>query len=85
MMDYTQQQLRPTLPLKSVAGALLFSALLGPIGALYATVLGGASMMVLTFLAIHGKFYTAAAIFWMTSCVWSVVAVNRYNRKIVGR
>jgi hypothetical protein len=83
MMDYTQQQLRPSLPFKSVAGALLFSAFLGPIGTLYATVFGGVSMIVLCFIALSGKYYTATAIFWVVSCIWSVAAVNRYNRKVL--
>jgi hypothetical protein len=83
MMDYTQGRLKPTLPFKSVAGALLFSALLGPIGTLYASVFGGVLMIVLCFIALSGKFYTSVAIFWVVSCIWSVAAVNRYNRNIL--
>jgi hypothetical protein len=71
------------LPLKSVAGALLFSVILGPVGLLYASVLGGVILIVLTLTAITGKFYTATAIFWLISCVISVTAVNRYNKKII--
>jgi hypothetical protein len=71
------------LPFKSVAGALLFSVLLGPVGLLYGSVLGGAVMMILCFSSLNSKLYGAAVIFWLASCIWSVAAVNRYNRKIL--
>jgi hypothetical protein len=73
----------PVLPFKSVAGALMFSVILGPVGLLYASVLGGVILIILTMTAVTGKFYVAATIFWLTSCVISVIAVNRYNKKII--
>jgi hypothetical protein len=74
-------ELPARLPLKSVAGALLFSVVLGPIGLLYSTVIGGAVMIFLTFLMINNAYYNSAVLLWLMSCVWSVAAVNRYNKK----
>jgi hypothetical protein len=71
------------LPLKSVAGALLFSVLLGPVGLLYASTLGGALMIFLTFTVVTHQFYNSAVLLWLISCVWSVAAVNQYNKKVV--
>jgi hypothetical protein len=74
---------QPQLPFKSVAGALLFTVLLGPVGLLYASTLGGAVLIFLTFALISSAFFRSAIILWLLSCVWSVFAVNRYNKKIL--
>lgn len=71
------------LPLKSVAAALLFTVILGPLGLLYASVLGGALMLVAFFASICLRLYVSALIFWMVSCVWSVAATNHYNNNIL--
>lgn len=78
-----EQKFKPTLPLKSVAGALLFSIFLGPIGLLYASTIGGVIMMVLGVVIFPTKLPFPIALVWILSCVWSVAAVNRYNRKII--
>ncbi|MES2218813.1 MAG: hypothetical protein V4501_10430 [Pseudomonadota bacterium] len=74
---------QPKLPFKSVAGALLFSVLLGPLGLLYSSVLGGSILMFLMFALATSAFWQSFFILWLVSCVWSVVAVNRYNKKIL--
>lgn len=71
----------PRLPLKSVAGALLFSVFLGPVGLLYATPTGGVVMIVLAIAIFPTKLPVPLAIVWLGSCIWSVVAVNRFNQK----
>jgi hypothetical protein len=81
---------RVALPLKSVAGALLFSVILGPVGLLYATTWGGA-VMILLFIAViqqmfvvgAAKYLSTAILLWLVSCIWSVGAVNRYNSRVV--
>lgn len=83
MTENQQQSMAMKLPLKSVAGALLFSVILGPVGLLYASTFGGALMIFLTFTIVTNKFYNSAILLWLISCVWSVAAVNRYNRKIL--
>ncbi len=77
------QRNRFVLPFKSVAVALIFSVILGPVGLLYSSTLGGTILIVLCFISISCKFVVAALIFWLASCVWSVMAVNRYNRNIL--
>jgi ABC-type multidrug transport system permease subunit len=71
------------LPLKSVAGALLFSVLLGPVGLLYASTFGGSILLFLMFSLATSAFYRSFIILWLVGCVWSVIAVNRYNKKIL--
>jgi len=79
----SREMYKPHLPLKSVAGALLFTVLLGPLGLLYASVLGGSVMLFLFFVSVCSRLYVSASVFWMLSCIWSVAATNRYNKKIV--
>jgi hypothetical protein len=71
------------LPLKSVAGALIFSVLLGPVGLLYASTFGGALLIFLTIALVGSNLFRSVAILWLISCVWSVVAVNGYNKKVI--
>ena len=70
------------LPFKSVAAALLFSALLGPIGLLYASFWGGLFMIALEIFVMTSRFYFVAFVVWMLCCIWSVGAVETYNKKI---
>lgn len=72
---------KKTLPLKNVAGALLFSVILGPVGLLYATSLGGIIMIVIGFIVACSKFIVPIVMVWLICCIWSVLAVNHYNKK----
>ncbi len=85
MTDLVQSKPLVGLPLKSVAGALLFSVLLGPVGLLYASTVGGAIMIFLTFVIVTNHFYVSAIMLWLISCVWAVGAVNYYNKKLIRR
>ncbi len=73
---------KKSMPLKSVAGALLFSVLLGPVGLLYASTLGGVVMIIFGFVAASLKLFVLLGMVWLGSCIWSVAAVNRYNKTI---
>ena len=72
-----------TLPLKHLAGALLFTVFLGPVGLLYATELGGIVMIVIGLVMATSKMVLPVFLVWIVCCVWSVMAVNRYNKKLV--
>lgn len=74
----------PSLPYKSLAGALLFTVVLGPVGLLYATFWGGLAMIILGIAVITSKLFFPILIFWVTCCVWAVAAVESYNKKIMG-
>ena len=84
MSDIQQSKSNLALPLKSVAAALLFSVILGPVGLLYASMLGGT---LLTFLAFnvwtHAFNLNTIIALWLISCIWSVGAVNYYNKKLL--
>jgi hypothetical protein len=82
-MIQTTGQLKPVLPFKNLAGALLFTVFLGPIGLLYASSFGGILMIVLGFIVVCAKFMVPIVLVWLISCIWSVLAVNKYNKKII--
>lgn len=76
-------QKKPTLPLKSLAGALLFSVVLGPVGLLYASSLGGIVMIIIFLIALHAQLFGPLLVVWVGSSIWSVLATNRYNKNLV--
>lgn len=78
-----EQNLKPVLPFKNIAGALLFCVFLGPIGLLYSSVVGGAIMSVIGFIAVFDHFFVVLALVWLISCIWGVAAANRYNKKLI--
>lgn len=82
-MEALQAKYKQFYPFKSVAGALLFSVLLGPVGMLYSTVWGGAVMIFFGFIVVSIKFIVPIALVWLISCIWSVAATNRYNAKLL--
>lgn len=69
-------------PYKSVAGALIFAAILGPVGLLYASLWGAIFMIVLGVVVISSKFMVPIILLWVGCCVWSVAAVEAHNRRI---
>ncbi len=70
------------LPQKSVAIALLFSVILGPVGLLYASFWGGLSMIVVAIIVISGRFLFLTMVLWLICCIWSVGAVEAYNKRL---
>jgi hypothetical protein len=72
-----------TLPFKNLAGALLFTVFLGPVGLLYASSMGGITMIIIGFIVACSKYIVPIIMVWLICCIWSVLAVNRYNKKIL--
>jgi len=71
------------LPFRSVAAALMFCVILGPVGVLYSSIAGGIVMIVLGLFVMHFKLLGPAILLWLVSCVWGVAGANRFNKKIV--
>ena len=71
-----------SLPYKSVAIALLFCVVLGPIGLLYASFWGGFFMILAGIVVISNKFFFPILLLWIICCIWGVRAVESYNKKI---
>ena len=82
-MTLLQGQSQPHLPYKSVAGALLFSVILGPVGLLYSSVWGGLFMISFPIFVVSNQFYFVTFMSWLVCCIWSVAAVDAYNKKIM--
>ena len=74
---------QPYLPLKSIAIALIFCVLLGPLGILYSSVLGASIMLIIGFVVISHMLMVPIILLWVISCIWGVAAANRYNHKII--
>lgn len=70
-------------PYKSVAIGLLFTVLLGPIGLLYASFWGGLLMIILGIIVISSQFIFPIILLWIICCIWSVKALENYNRKLL--
>ena len=70
-------------PLRSPIAALLLAVFLGPIGLIYSSIIG-AIILIFLFLVSYGAhtMYPLALI-WLLGCFWSVIAANRYNRRMM--
>lgn len=76
-------QIQVGLPYKSVAIALLFSVLLGPIGLLYGSFWGGFAMVFVGLVVISSKYMLPVILLWLICCIWNVGAVESYNRQLL--
>ena len=70
-------------PFKSVAAALLFSVLLGPVGLLYSSFWGGFLMIFVTMVVISSKLPFPILLAWISCTIWAVGAVESHNRKLM--
>jgi hypothetical protein len=71
------------MPYKSLGVALLFSIFFGPLGLLYSSVRGGIMMVLVAFVVISSHFAVPIILMWISCCIWSVMATNRYNNKLM--
>ncbi|MBV8803133.1 MAG: hypothetical protein JO131_09300 [Gammaproteobacteria bacterium] len=78
-----QNSAPPFLPFKNLAGALLFTIFFGPLGLLYSSSMGGIIMLILGFITVCSKMIVPIIFVWIGSSIWSVIATNRYNKKIL--
>jgi len=90
-MSNAPQSPRPDLPRtntiilrapKSQGIGLLLTFLLGPIGLLYATTLGGLILAPLAFVIGIFTFGLGALITWPVAIMWSILAISLHNRKL---
>ena len=70
-------------PFRSVAGALIFCMLCGPVGLLYASLSGGIILMTAALFVLRAKLFVLLSLIWLLSCVWGVIAAQRYNERIL--
>jgi hypothetical protein len=79
-----QKEIQATfLPFKNLAASLLFSVFLGPIGLLYSTSRGGIIMSLIAFVVLSSRLPVPIMLMWVSCCIWSVIATNRYNNKLM--
>lgn len=75
------QSLYPSF--KNTATALIFSVLLGPVGLLYSSFWGGFMMIFVFILVFSTQQPFPIVLTWLICCIWSVGAVETYNKKLL--
>lgn len=73
----------PQLPYKSVAAALLFSAVLSPVGLLYASFWSGFGLIFIDLVAVKNNFLFVVLLLQIFSCILAVGGVEKYNKKLL--
>jgi hypothetical protein len=67
---------------KSAGVAFILALLFGPLGLLYASVIGGIVMIILGAIIGFITLGFGLVIVWIASIIWSIAAVNSFNKKI---
>jgi hypothetical protein len=67
---------------KNVGLAIVLSVLFGPLGMLYATVLGGVIMIFVNLIVGFLTFGFGLILTWPIGIIWTVIAANSYNKKL---
>lgn len=70
-------------PLRSPIAALLLTIFFGPVGLIYTSIVGAIILIFLLLVAYGAHSTYALALVWLLGCFWSVVAANRYNRRMM--
>jgi len=65
--------------------ALALTFFFGPLGLLYASVLGAIIMIVLTIIIGILTLGIGFILGWIGSMIWAAVAVNRHNAKVLNK
>ncbi|HQW05545.1 MAG: hypothetical protein IPH05_01550 [Flavobacteriales bacterium] len=84
-VNTTPQNTTILIKQKSLGIALVLSFLFGPLGMLYATIMGGVIMFV---VSVPVVLFTGGLGLLLTipvGMVWSASAVNSYNKQLLGR
>lgn len=83
----TQPQYQQTVVIvgkqKSVGVAFLLAFLFGPLGLLYASVVGGIVMMIVSALVAIVTLGFGLLITWPVCVIWAIIAANNANKKMV--
>ena len=70
-------------PLRSPIAALLLALCLGPVGLIYASVVGAIILIFLLLLVYGSHSLYAMVLVWLIGCFWAVIATNRYNYRMM--
>ena len=70
---------------KSVGVAFFLALLFGPLGLLYASILGGVTMFFVALILFFILPVIGAVISWIACIIWACVAANNANKKLVTR
>lgn len=87
-MVHEQQSARTLIvaaPTKSAAVAVVLAILFGPLGMLYATVLGGIVMLIVSILVVIPTLGLGLLITQPIGIVWAAIAVNAHNHRVLNR
>lgn len=82
----TKTQVIVTKPIKNLGVALILSALFGPLGMLYATIMGAIIMAVVYGLICLFTFGLGLTVIWLLNpicMIWSYIAVKNFNKNLL--
>ena len=88
-MEHQNQSLPPAQQIvivskqKSVGVALLLAFFFGPLGLLYASVIGGVIMLILSVVIGLLTLGFGLIFTWIACIIWAGVAVNQTNKKTI--
>lgn len=68
---------------KSMGLAIALSVLFGPLGLLYASIVGGLIMLVISVPLAMVTFGVSLFLTWPVCIVWSIIATNSCNRRLL--
>ena len=69
---------------KSVGVSIILTVLFGPLGMLYSTVAGGATMMVVSLIVVALTFGIGLFVIWPICVAWGAMAASAHNKKLNG-
>lgn len=67
---------------KSMGAGLLLAFFFGPLGLLYASVLGGVVMLVLSIIVAVLTLGFGLLVMWPITVIWAAIAVNAHNKRL---
>lgn len=70
-------------PTKSMGISIILTIILGPLGMLYSTILGGVIMSILFVVIGIVTLGFGLIVLWPICVIWGALATNAYNQKIL--
>ena len=83
MPDQFPRPVMVVTPTKSVGAAVLLAILFGPLGMLYATVLGGIIMLIVSAAVALPTLGFGLLVTQPICVIWAAIATNGYNKRVL--
>lgn len=84
-MSCKNYDINELLPTKNMRTALVLNVIFGPLGMIYSTITGAVIMSILSLITIIFAFGIWIIIVWTIQFIWTAIAVNMYNKRILDK